>query len=238
MTKNSQPDSVDAFFRGVSAIAEEPLEQTPKLFEQLVLKSICSGVFHELCSYNLSNRDAFERIVADSYQHDNGFVKMLLAKPDGIPFRLRLHIWPAVPMVEQNVHDHRFDFWSFVMCGKLTNIEWAIQDEGTLMGHYIYSSRQGADTYELHWSGVQSLTRARQITLDTGSAYCVDKSILHTISTHGDNALTIFIEDRRFLKDHANVYSMRYENRNVRLSSPSMSLDAYKRAVSDFLERL
>lgn len=235
---NDQPDSVVKFFHSVSTIANAPLGQTVGLFSDLVLNSIRVGVFHDICDYNRNNFDVLENLINNSYEHDNGFIKILLAKSDSQQFRLRLHIWPESPLLEQNIHDHRFDFWSSVFCGSLTNIEWNFKDDGVYMGHYLYFPRHGEDSYDLQWNGEKALSCTAQKTINAGSSYLVEKSTLHTVSKHGGKLITIFVEDRRSIKDYANVYSVRYKKRSFSLSSPSITTNEYLRITGNFLEHI
>jgi hypothetical protein len=63
----------------------------------------------------LDDATALTRVAARSYRHANGFVKVVLHESEAL--KLRLHI--AEGTAEENVHDHRWDFASTVLSGRL-----------------------------------------------------------------------------------------------------------------------
>lgn len=70
--------------------------------------------------------------------HPLGFIVCTLMVEG--PWKARLHCWPsghARPQGEQcEIHDHMFDFCSWVLTGEVENIEYEINPSGTLYAIY------------------------------------------------------------------------------------------------------
>lgn len=165
-----------------------------------------------------------------SYHHENSFSKLTLAIDDSERFRVRIHWWRTVPgqiPTQANIHNHRFDFYSVLCHGSLTNTTWTLCDEGETFGYFHYKPRQGHPSYILEFLGHRSLSAVSQTTYETGNSYSQAARALHTTNVNTANLVTIFIEDRRHLRDVADVYSKRYEPRNIEIDSPSISPEAY-----------
>lgn len=71
---------------------------------------------------NLSN-DEKSLIQSKSYKHPNGFVKMILRKNEDDSF-FRLHYWLDELALDQNYHDHGWNFTSKIINGSLKNINY------------------------------------------------------------------------------------------------------------------
>lgn len=84
------------------------------------------------------SRTLQDEIAARSYWHPNGFVKLVLEQHryDG---QLRLHVWPAVPAIE-DIHGHGWSYESVVVGGAVTEIPYAETDAetGTPMWRHTY----------------------------------------------------------------------------------------------------
>lgn len=82
-------------------------------------------------------------IAARSYHHTNHFDKIVLV--DGgksSSYRLTLHMWnppyTEAEVVDEQIHDHRFSFWSNVLVGCLASQNFARDATGQLFEEYQY----------------------------------------------------------------------------------------------------
>lgn len=75
----------------------------------------------------LADHTALEQISHRSYQHGNGFLKVVLLDRG---YKLRLHIWFAGQSCEENIHDHRWSFSSLILAGALTSEMWKDDQSG------------------------------------------------------------------------------------------------------------
>lgn len=140
-----------------------------------------------LCQTLLSD-DAFAaQVAARSYQHGNGFLKVVLADRE---FKLRLHLWlPGTPC-EENIHDHRWSIASTILAGELHSEIWADAANDAdydLDGEeFLYRAAracQPAGAVPLKRSPLRLTGRTHH---QPGDSYALPTSTLHRICNHGD----------------------------------------------------
>lgn len=133
------------------------------------------------------------RTVARSYWHPNGFAKLTLHIFPETGFRIRLHIWPAVPgepLGESNPHSHRWDFASTVLTG--TGMHMVEYAESTTTGRPYNRFRYGEDPSNpalLRADGSVRLERIATPHVWRGGVYTCDTAVVHTV-VPVDNGLT------------------------------------------------
>jgi hypothetical protein len=137
------------------------------------------GIFEEI------RRDParLAEVAARSYEHENGFAKVVLHEAGGS--KLRLHVWRpglGVP-AQENIHDHRWDFASAVICGVLRSDEFA--PSGTSHGErchaYRYQRVEGSADYRLESIGRLRLARTQSRRIHAGESYYLHHSVMHRI---------------------------------------------------------
>lgn len=140
---------------------------------------------------------------------------LLMRRQLGIPFRLhplgfiactllterrhklRLHCWPTLGGVEQSpdcrIHDHLFEFRSWVMSGSVENIEYDVSLDGP--EYSIYETEYLGDQSVL--TKTDRLLRLAQRTRETyvsGTSYSVRAGTLHeTVRVGSESALTVLV---------------------------------------------
>lgn len=180
---------------------------------------------------------ALHDAAAGSYFHDNAFLKLLLMDSTCNRFRFRIHWWKAnanTLRIRQNIHNHRFHFYSFVLIGGLTNTLWRVSSEGAPYVHYTYHPRLNKDTYLLSKVGT-TLLRVNHVSHQAaGNKYYLNAEALHTSEpAKGKDVITLFVEDRVSIRSYADVYSNRYTGREIIISSPAISAPEYIAGLSD-----
>lgn len=117
--------------------------------------------------------DAMLAVVAGrSYRHRNGFDKIVLAAPSASPLKLVLHVWPGGGLTSSdNIHDHRWDFSSVIICGAL-QLEFYEQDAGG-KSYSVMRYRPLAETgsFELRPDGTARVSSCASVTMTKGSTY-------------------------------------------------------------------
>jgi|SRR5215216_1893774 len=185
---------------------------------------------------------ALAKAAQGSYIHENTFLKLVLMDSACGRFRFRVHWWkPCKGQAEtmQNIHNHRFHFFSFVLLGTMTNIIWASSMEGMRFVHYHYLPRLGQDSYLLSEVGSENLRIIDVNKISTGSIYYLDRQTLHVSEPDASqNIVTLFVEDRFAIRPYADVYSNRYEGTQNVISSPSLSPTEYIKSLSDVISLL
>lgn len=149
--------------------------------------------------------------------HDNGFLKVLLVDVDEWPereflgCRLVLHIWDESSATGQpeNVHNHRWPFWSVLLTGALT---WEHYEERYAAGgeeayqRFAYGSPGTGASYSMAPSGCVNLTRRFSATVTAGSTVAMDPDELHRVARHGQAAAATLLLQGRPCRDRTSVY--------------------------------
>jgi len=166
-------------------------------------KLIISKKIHKLVSQALESETVFQSLQESASIHENCFIKMPINVSLPGHLRLRIHFW-IVPVDEQNIHDHRFDFSSTVVAGFIENTVWSDDKTGKRYSGFRYHNDHRGRRLISQDDRKLSVNRRERHT--TGNYYTVERDSLHTIEHSGD-AITIILEDRFNLKPFANVYS-------------------------------
>lgn len=205
------------------------VDASPEAIRSLQQEITASSFMHRLGGAIAADTEILQCACADSYLHENGFFKLTLAESVDGRFRVRLHVWDSgAPSHAQNVHNHRFDFVSFVLCGELSNILWTASSNGEPYAHYSYEPRSGRSDYQLHFHGTVRLGKTSSACWKKGDAYRMPIQALHTVEVSGRALpVTLLVEDRSRLLAHADVFSQRYDLQNVNVAAPALSPSEY-----------
>ena len=173
---------------------------------------------------------ALGELASKSYLHENSFYKLTLIEVPNSRFRLRLHLWTSgVPSDQfQNIHNHRFGYYSHILKGTLVNKIWKKSAYGNEFHHYKYYSRLKSQSYTLDYCGTHSLDLYSEKMHMAGEIYSMESKDLHdAYAVQGDNLITLFIEEREHLRPYADVFSNKYSLDNTMVQSPSVTSEQY-----------
>jgi hypothetical protein len=154
----------------------------------------------------LESPEALEDVAYRSYAHDNGFVKIVLVAGRDDGNALRIHVWPGGVGDSGNIHNHCWDFTSFVLAGQLGFEEFAAADDGEVSAtHYAYAPSVDFE-YELRPLGPSGLQRTGAGVKRAGEVYEMSAQTLHR--TWGDDPTTTvtLLAQRSRRREHADVY--------------------------------
>ncbi|WP_369244479.1 hypothetical protein [Streptomyces sp. R41] len=118
------------------------------------------------------------------YRHPNGFYKMKLLSPGADSWALRVHIWDG-PVAQSDVHDHRWDFSSYILSGQLLETQFALdRDAGTTP---VFELAKGASSGEYRYmpDGVGRLSETSRTRRTPGESYTLDHRVLHRADPAG-----------------------------------------------------
>lgn len=112
--------------------------------------------------------------------HPLGFIVCTLLVED--TRRLRLHYWPAVGSAQQSpecqIHDHLFEFRSWILEGTVENIVYVQSPEG--VEHTVYEAKYAGDQSILTKTAAMLLLAVQNRSAYTaGSCYAVGAGVLH-----------------------------------------------------------
>lgn len=138
-------------------------------------------------------------VARHSYWHANGFAKLVLHEEPG--FSLRLHIWPAEgSVVDANVHTHRWEFASLVLCGGLVIKEFEetrdIGDPGARRyDKYEYASPTKRTMGQLRPLGARALRTAGSAKFAVGEVHHCDLATIHAVTPFESTlTATLFVQ--------------------------------------------
>lgn len=164
---------------------------------------IASGRVQEYVAKILDSTENFQSCLSSTSIHENSFIKVPVALELPNKRRLRIHFWISSSN-EQNIHDHRFDFASAVVSGRIENVIWRTDPKGIrLSGFRYYNDKHGR---RLDRQSSCKLQVSSRHLYRAGELYSVHRDTLHTIN-HTRDTVSIILEDRMNLKRYANVYS-------------------------------
>jgi hypothetical protein len=140
-----------------------------------------------------------------SYRHPNGFTKIVLIQfqAGSIPFELRLHDWYPVAMAEPNdillsresVHDHGWDFASYIVSGALLFEEFEVSSQGQEFSEFKYVRLQSEIQYSRRYVGKRLLQCSRRGTHKHPDVYFFPRNKLHrTIPVHGERTISLMLQ--------------------------------------------
>lgn len=136
----------------------------------------------ELLQCILADQHSLAQISARSYQHGNGFLKVVLLDHG---YKLRLHIWFAGQTCEENIHDHRWSFSSLILAGALTSEMWKDDQSYQQFQEYEYhAATPQRAPYKLDL-GLKHLSLDNVQINTVGDHYVMPKGKLHRIMNPG-----------------------------------------------------
>src|ERR1700733_1197721 len=154
----------------------------------------------------LSARQEYsEEVCALSYQHPNGFIKLVLI--NRIPYwALRLHVWrDPISANENDIHDHCGYLVSKVLDGELVNEIYRVLDKdkgaGVSSKFLEYEDVLSHGIHTLTATGTRLLALERREIIRSGSLYYLDDSVIHrTISAVRASSMSLVLEGPRTKK--------------------------------------
>jgi hypothetical protein len=163
-----------------------------------------------------------------SFLHPLGFDKIMLINCSPI-FTLRLHAWwPNQNFAAEHIHNHRFNFLSFVVRGGyIMETFRPACNEGMKMTEYQETS--GADgSWELREVGPAYIQPIEARTLKQGAGYELPSDVLHKVAVTPDTmCLTLFLQTTPTISA-TRVFTNPEESAPARTPKRILSATAYR----------
>lgn len=189
----------------------------------------------------LDDGAALATVGGRSYRHTNHFDKIVLVDsgdPGG--YRLTVHLWDppysAAEAADEQIHDHRFNFWSSVLAGDLRCQNYDRAPGGTPIGEYRYvpEKRASVATVGNFYTHVADalLVERPPSWQPAGSAYHLPHEQIHRVVLPRDAMTCTLVLRGPRQRRYASVFSTttRYE--------PSANVMFSARALAARLRRL
>ncbi|WP_208354224.1 hypothetical protein [Pseudaestuariivita rosea] len=181
-------------------------------------------------------------IAARSYEHVNHFTKVVLvdnANTNG--YRLTLHVWTRAQaeeaQKEELIHDHRFSFWSHIVCGNMRSENFHEAEEPSYerkdFRRYIYRPTQTGNIHSCEFDANAQLIREPDKIVPQGDVYYLSYTTTHRVvfPTEHPCLCTLVLRGPRE-RNHCFTYNTFYPKRGMDSSVPMMS----PRELKDKLE--
>jgi hypothetical protein len=170
-----------------------------------------TGDIRRFLEHVLNDPKAASTCAARSFPHPLGFLKIVLtAYPNGA--KLRLHVWPdgREHDVEQDIHDHFWDFCSIVLNGEMEFVDFLPADDGDDYFHYrLYPNSPSG--YKQVFLGNSYLSSRAIHRLSVGDSMCVSRMTLHrAYPTTSGLCATLLLQGPQQSSCN-NIYSSTYE---------------------------
>jgi hypothetical protein len=150
-------------------------------------------IIRELKEIN-NDKNRLTKIAENSYQHDNGFFKIVLQDNDGFGRKVRLHIFPKNAEIHaaENFHNHRWEFTSNILVGQIRNDNATFEraDNGKFTKWNYVKQKDG--TFSL----LPTTETWNQITINSnvyisGDSYQIKTGTIHRIIPSGKFTATL-----------------------------------------------
>lgn len=164
--------------------------------------------------------DYGQNIESMSYQHANGFAKIVLFDWPMSNIELRAHIWGEGRGTASNIHDHTRPFVSQVYAGKIL-VETFKYGTGTRHYRYICSSEPDG-RHSLTMRGSEDLAISSAVEVSSGNGHSSSVETLHRVTpASAGPIITLFLQGKKS-RTVTNVFS----KRNIAFERPVVRLDA------------
>lgn len=154
-----------------------------------------------------------EDVASKSYEHVNGFDKLVLsASPK---HKLRLHIWwPISEELAQRkegfrVHNHRWDFSSVILNGRFRSQKFQVSgdEHGYFMNEYKYFSPEEREYFKMEMVGTTCLTIVFDGVMHAGDYYSLSHVVPHRVTSDRSQLTATLILQGPIAKTWTNVYA-------------------------------
>ena len=181
----------------------------------------------------LDDPSSIEAIARQSYRHQNGFVKIPLKTENGEKFRL--HVYRVGAKADKNIHNHRWDFESKVLCGSLPMHLYEIVEGNS---HRLHTYLRKGRLYTIEYLRKIGLIESQLINIRAGKKYLMKNHLYHKIATVKELTITYMVTRKTVQKtcDLINVKDMSSTGEGV--DEPPLSVQQVKENLELILEKI
>ena len=182
----------------------------------------------------LNDEACLHDVAARSYQHGNGFLKVVLLDRG---YKLRLHIWFAGQSCEENIHDHRWSFSSLILAGQLSSEVWKDDAQGTLFQEFEYHAAAKSRAAFKQDMGQNHLSLDHVRVNKAGESYVMPKGQLHRIVNHGEQLVATIMCSAPTEQGTTRLIPM-HDGIDPNIQPPKISPQQLRAALAQFLTHL
>lgn len=197
--------------------------------------------FEQICDSILNDKKQLELIASKSYNHLNGFSKIIIKDDKENSIKIRLHIWQKKGEITNaengDIHDHRWSYVSIPLFGELKETRYKeklFTNSCTEIKKFRYKCFSRGESEWLNLQGAKEVC-LKKITTNSrkkGEAYFCKAGEIHTIEPiiyPAASLIMTFNPKRTF----ARVYRNRLEAEDfMKIYAPSLNCNDVKEAFS------
>lgn len=231
-----------------NALSDLPAGDKTKEFE-LLSKISTSGNVCQILTSVLESPEQLQELAGRSYRHENGFSKLILSSSKTHSLRLHIYWNDSAENYQENIHNHRWDFSSFVLKGALTQDFFEIIDHPSVetsahveeLRHYIYKPLQthntaGAMRYQTACVGKSWVKKKGELTVPEGCGYHLHRDQLHRVRYSVDSGIgvTLILYTAPY-KPTCDLYSMSEQfsdTTNQKHKTKDYTTEAFQKALT------
>ncbi|WP_199043032.1 hypothetical protein [Glycomyces salinus] len=136
----------------------------------------------EIIRSALGSAEVLEEVASRSHQHWTGFRKIVLVRCER-RHQVRVHRWDEAspPAEEVSCHNHRWDFVSYVVSGKIANVSYSItsEEDGPLR-HFKADAVKAGQNRGVRSLGGVSVVLESEAVVSAGQSYLQLADVLHS----------------------------------------------------------
>jgi hypothetical protein len=181
----------------------------------------------------LDDLSSIEAIAQQSYRHQNGFVKIPLKTKNGEKFRL--HVYRVGAKADKNIHNHRWDFESKVLCGSLPMHLYEIVEGNS---HRLHTYLRKGRLYTIEYLHKIGLIESRLINIRAGKKYLMKSHLYHKIAAVKELTITYMVTRKTVQNtcDLINVKDMSSTGEGI--DEPPLSVQEVRKNLELILEKI
>jgi hypothetical protein len=196
----------------------------------------------QLLRSTLTEPRSIAEISKASYVHTNGFYKIVLVSSTKPEYKLRLHVWPARlqgrSSREPDIHNHRWDFGSYLAAGSYFYEEFQEDEAGEAMYKYEYAPLNAIGDFALTRLGKMRVCCKFGCLMMEGTRYTLRADVLHHVIHPGACFTATLVLQSRKYRTSTFVFSRTRKEALKKADSAPMSVDAVQSALSQTLSYL
>lgn len=184
----------------------------------------------------LNDDDHIARCASLSYEHSNGFDKIVLVSSESNAYKLRLHVWwTDIEPITENAHNHRWNFATKIVLGGYAFEEFEATSTDGDYFEYRYFSPEGKDTYPMEFIGKRDLFTVRKGFLVAGTSYALHHEVIHRITNERKTVTASLLCQGAVDKSSTRVFAPKLIPGSEKMSSKHFTKSELQKKLSDFV---
>lgn len=217
--------------------ADAPVRNVPhpaELLERVSTPCILARTLRRL----LADDEVITEVALRSYEHANGFDKIVLVETTEPRVKLRLHIWwpeSSAGEGQYDAHNHCWDFWSMPLTGQFVHEKYEISDHGRIKSHYAYTPRGERAYFELRSIGERPLVRFEDSIILPREPYFLAAGVIHRFYCVRNVMASSLVIQGPKIREGADIFVSKGPTLPTVVESPSLSIEQLRTKISLYL---